>query len=270
MGEGLTYRGTTALVTGATKGLGRALAEELAARGANLVLLARSRAALDELADELRARTGVTARVIAADLTDRASRRAALAELGEQPIDLLLNNAGAGSVGPFLDTPLAEHVDSIALNVEALTELTHHVARSMRRAGTGTIVNVGSTAGYLPVPYQASYGATKAYVRSFTEALRVELRGTGVRVVAVNPGAIRTAFFDGKDVTIDPRAYDTPERVARDVLDHVRSGRAVSIPGMKANAAMIAVASLLPMRVRARVMAVLNRALGFDRLGAVE
>ncbi|GAA2676981.1 MULTISPECIES: SDR family oxidoreductase [Actinosynnema] len=264
----MTYRGTTALVTGASKGLGRALAEELAARGANLVLVARTD--LSEFADHLRATARVDVRVIAADLTDRASRRAALAELGEQPIDLLVNNAGAGSVGPFLDTALPEQVDSIALNVEALTELTHHVARSMRAAGAGTIVNIGSVAGYRPVPYQATYAATKAYVRSFTEALRVELRGSGVRVVAVNPGAISTAFFEGKEVTIDARAADTPTKVARDVLDHLRAGRAVSVPGKAVNRVMVGLLTLLPVRAAARLMAVVNRALGFDRVGGVE
>jgi len=266
-----SFQGSTVLVTGASKGLGTAYAAELARRGAHLVLVARSRDALETLAARLRAAHGVRVDVIPADLGDAESPARVVAELGERGIevDLLLNNAGLGSVGPFFDRPLAQHLLSVDVNVNGLLALTYRLGGQMLARGRGGIINVSSTAAFQPMPYQSSYAASKAFVLSFSEALAQELRGSGVAVMAAHPGAISTGFFDGTDVTIDPRAADTPERIAARTLDDFARGKQVSYPGRWFNRVITWVSRLLPRRTVASLTGALNRKLDFDRVSDV-
>ncbi|MFJ5987060.1 SDR family NAD(P)-dependent oxidoreductase [Lentzea sp. NPDC092896] len=261
-----SLNGITALVTGASKGLGRAYAVELARRGANLVLVARGTAALETLAAEVRAAHGVTAAVIGVDLADPSGPETvakAVAGLGVQ-VDLLVNNAGSGSAGRFLERPFEQSTRSVALNVGALMELTYLFGREMAARGAGGIINVGSTAAFQPMPYQASYAATKAFVLSFTEAVAEELRGSGVRVMAAHPGATDTGFFDGTTATMDPRVTDSPESVAARTLDDYTRGRVASYPGRGVNRLTTLVSRVMPRRTVTNAVAALNRKLGLD------
>ncbi|MEW2354928.1 SDR family oxidoreductase [Spirillospora sp. NPDC029432] len=262
------YRGVTALVTGASKGLGRAYALELARRGARVILLARSVGDLRELAAHIQElHGGPEVEVIAGDLAAADGPERVLRELRDRglSVDLLLNNAGMGSAGPFLTRPLEPQLRSVALNVGGLLALTHAIGTEMVARGSGGIINVSSTAAFQPMPYQAGYAATKAFVLSFTEALAEELRGTGVHVMAAHPGAIATGFFDGTSATIPPVA-DTPATVAADTLDDYARRRAVSYPGRRANRAMTWPARLLPRTVAARVAGAFNRRLGLHEV----
>jgi uncharacterized protein len=258
------YRGVSALVTGASKGLGRAYALELARRGARLILLARSEGELRELAAEIRERHGgPEAEVITGDLATPDGPERILRELRDRglTVDLLLNNAGAGSAGPFLSRPLEPQLRSIGLNVVGLVTLTHAIGAELVARGSGGIINVSSTAAFQPMPYQATYAATKAFVLSFTEALAEELRGTGVHVMAAHPGAVATGFFDGTSATIDPRMADAPDTVATRTLDDYARGRAVSYPGRAVTRAMTWPARLLPRTVVTRIAGGLTRRL---------
>lgn len=192
------YAGKVALITGASSGIGKAFAYELAARGAHLVLVARSTARLQEIADDIHARHGRTVDVIPADLiqtdaTDNLVRRLADANLR---IDVLINNAGFGTYGQFETLSTAKQCDEIQLNCVALTALTHRLLPDMLQRADAAVINVASTAAFQPVPYMATYAATKAYVLAFSEALWSECQGRGVRVLALCPGATDTAFFD--------------------------------------------------------------------------
>ena len=252
------YQGTTALVTGASKGLGRAYALELARRGARVILLARSEDDLRKLAAQI----GDRAEVIAGDLATPDGPDRIVRELRDRglTVDLLLNNAGAGSAGPFLSRPLEPQLMSVGLNIDGLLALTHAIGSDMVARGSGGIINVSSTAAFQPMPYQASYAATKAFVLSFTEALAEEVRGTGVHVMAAHPGAIATGFFDGTTATIGHGA-DTPETVAAATLDDFARRRSVSYPGRAVNRIMTWPARLLPRGATARVTRAFNRRL---------
>ncbi|MBE1878347.1 SDR family NAD(P)-dependent oxidoreductase [Myceligenerans pegani] len=269
-----TYRGTTTLVTGASRGLGAAYAAELARRGSDLVLVARSGSALDEVAARLRTAHDVAVTTIAADLADRDQVTDVVRTLDDSPstIDLLLNNAGAGAVGPFLDRALEPNQVSVDLNISALMTLTHALGRTMASRGSGGIINIASSAAFQPMPYQASYAGTKAFVLSFTEALAEELRGQGVRVMAAHPGATGTTFFDGATradgtpYTMDPRITDSADTVARRTLDDFARGRSASYPGRRLNQIASWLPRYLPRTTTARLTGKLNRTLGFDSI----
>jgi hypothetical protein len=185
-----------ALITGASMGIGEVFADALVARGYDVALVARSAQALETIAERLRSR-GARAEVIVADLADPASieRVAARAEAAFGHIDLLVNNAGFGAHGKFETLSAESAIGQIRLNVEALVALTHRLAPGMLARRSGGIINVASTAAFQPVPWMAVYGATKAFVLSFSEALAEEYRSRGVRVLALCPGATATNFF---------------------------------------------------------------------------
>jgi short-subunit dehydrogenase len=192
------YRNKTVLVTGASGGIGEAFARLLAAKGAHLVLVARSEGKLLALAAELSAGYGIRADVVAADLARPGAAREvyARAKMLGHPIELLVNNAGFATHGRFETLDLTRELEEINLNVTALVELTHAALPDLLARGSGGILNVASTVGFQPVPYMAVYGATKAFVLSFSEALWDETRGRGVTVTALCPGATETGFFD--------------------------------------------------------------------------
>ncbi|NRQ37418.1 SDR family oxidoreductase [Nonomuraea sp. NN258] len=258
------YRGITALVTGASRGIGTAYAHELAQRGANLVLLARSGEALRRVADEIRQAHQVDVIPVTADLAAPSGVTGLIAELDGQDltVDLLVNNAGAGAVGPFLNSSLQRNVSSVELNITALMRLSHVLGGRMVARAHGGIINVASTAAFQSMPYQASYAATKAFVLSFTEALAEELRDTGVRVMAAHPGATDTGFFDGTSATMNPAFTDAPEGVAAKTLDAFAKGAVNAYPGRTITRAMTWAPRLLPRATVTRLTGRLNRSLG--------
>jgi short-subunit dehydrogenase len=262
------YRDVTALVTGASKGLGRALALELARRGARPILVARSEAQLRDLAAEIRRRHGgQDAEVIVGDLIAPDGPQQILRELSDRglPVDLLVNNAGAGDAGAFLRRPLEKQLRTIDLNVNGLLALTHAIGAELVARGQGGIINVASVAGFQPMPFQATYAASKAFVLSFSEALAEELRGSGVHVMAAHPGPIDTGFFDGATATMQTGA-DTPERIAVRTLDDYAKRRPASYPGRPEYRAITWIARVLPRVAAARVAGTVNRRLRYDEV----
>jgi len=250
----IDFHGTTALVTGASSGLGAEFARQLARRGANLVLVARRADRLEELAAELRTASGITATVIAADLATARPGAALAADLASNGIvvDTLVANAGFGTFGPFDQEDPARVADEIALNVSGLVDIIHSFYPGMKERGRGALVTVASTAAYQPVPNMAVYGATKAFVLSFTEALWYEARHSGLRVLAVSPGATATEFFDvaGNGEQFGLRrvpASDVVSRAMR-ILDR-RRGPGSFVSGVGNGLAAFAAARLAPRRL---------------------
>jgi short-subunit dehydrogenase len=186
----------TALITGASGGIGEAFARHLALLGKDLILVARSGGKLEALAQEQATGHGVQTHVIAADLARPDSARALWVETERLglAVDLLVNNAGFGKGGEFTELPFGVQADMVRLNVNTLMELTHLYLPAMRDRRRGGVINLGSTASFQPVPYMAVYGATKAFVLSFSEALAEEVAADGVTVMALCPGATATGF----------------------------------------------------------------------------
>jgi uncharacterized protein len=225
-----------ALVTGASSGIGAALAHELARRGHELVLSARSLAPMEALAEELRQR-GAAATVITADLAAPGGAAALIAELGAHGIelDVLINNAGLGAFGPFERVDPVRVAEMLQVNIVALTELTQAVLPAMRARRRGKIMLVASTASFIPCPNMAVYGATKAYVRSFGEALAEELRGSGVTLNVLCPGTTATNFFDVAGGTINgvqARRMMSAADVARIGVAGMMRGERVTVAGL--------------------------------------
>jgi short-subunit dehydrogenase len=222
-----------ALVTGASMGIGEAFADALAARGYDLALVARSGEALDRIGARVRAAHGGAAHTIVADLENTAAvdavAEAVLTHFGR--VDLLINNAGYGAHGPFEALEPERNAGQIRLNVGALVALTNRFAPAMLARGSGGIINVGSTASFQPVPYMAVYGATKAFVLSFSEALAEEFRGRGVRVLALCPGATRTNFFKVAGEAAQLGRVRTAAQVVRTGLRAYDRGAAYVVDG---------------------------------------
>ena len=227
-----------ALVTGASGGIGEALARRLAARGCHLVLVARTEPALEKLAGELSAAHGLDVEVLPADLiTEEGVARveARLANEGVPPVDLLVNNAGYGSAGFFGELDPSRVAGEVRLNVLALVRLTRAAVPGMVARGGGAVLNVSSVAGLQPIPNMATYAATKAFVTSFSEALHEELRGRGVTVTALLPGFTRTGFQARSGLErsgIPDFAWMDAGRVADAGLAATDAGRAICIPGL--------------------------------------
>ncbi|HEY8478835.1 MAG TPA: SDR family oxidoreductase [Spirillospora sp.] len=228
----MRYAYRTALVTGASSGIGESFARLLAGRGTDLVIVARRADLLDRLARELVERYRVAVEVVAADLTDPARRAEVEARLRDEPVELLVNNAGHGAFGPFADVPLDDHLAQVELNVTALVRLTHAALPGMVERGRGGILNVASMAGFAPSPGSATYGATKAYVAAFSESLHAEVASKGVHVTALCPGFTRT-----QDDVPANLLWLHRDDVARAGLDAVAAGRALCIPGVQYKAA---------------------------------
>ncbi|MFI0357048.1 SDR family NAD(P)-dependent oxidoreductase [Actinomadura sp. 9N407] len=240
----------TALVTGASSGIGESFARILAGRGADLVIVARRADLLDELARELVERYRVAVEVVAADLTDPAQRGAVERRLREDPVELLVNNAGYGAFGSFAELPLDDQLREIELNVVALVRLTHVALPAMIARGRGGVLNVASMAGFAPSPGSATYGATKAYVSAFSENLHAEVAGKGVHVTALCPGFTRTDEESEAGLLWLRRAD-----VAEAGLDAVSAGRALCVPGAQYKAVLPA----LRMMPRPLLRAAANR-----------
>lgn len=228
---------TTALITGASSGIGRDLAHEHARRQGDLVLVARRRDRLETLADDLRGRHGVDVVVLAGDLTQPGAvpaLHAKVEKLGLK-VDVLVNNAGFGGLGRFVEQDADRLADMVQLNIHALTGLTHTFLPAMVARGRGRVLNVASTAAFMPGPTQAVYFATKAYVLSFTEALAVELAGTGVTATALCPGPTTTEFARRANAA-DRRMFRTATATSADVASFgyrsMEAGRTVAVHGL--------------------------------------
>jgi short-subunit dehydrogenase len=221
----------TALVTGASSGIGEQFARQLAARGRDLVLVARRADRLEALASDL----PTQAHVIACDLaTDAASLAGRVEELGVE-VDLLVNNAGFGTSGPFVENDPAREAEEVRLNCEAVVTLCHAFLPAMVERRRGGVINVASTAGMQPIPYESVYAATKAFAVSFTDALHTELRGSGVRVMSVNPGPVPTEWQQVAGYA-ENRSAPAPgeisaEQVVRESLEAWDGGKRFVIPG---------------------------------------
>jgi uncharacterized protein len=240
----------TALVTGASSGIGRSLARLLAADGCDLVLVARRGDELERLAAELTSEYGVSVATHPVDLARPDSAAALLDRLdtGRLPIDILINNAGFGMRGAFAGLPLDRQLEMIALNVTTLTLLTHRLLPGMLSRQHGGVLNVGSTAGFQPGPFMAVYYATKAYVVSFTEALAEEVTGSGVRVSCLAPGATDTGFAaeaGATDASLFRDEVMAVDEVARIGYEGWKAGKILIVPGRRNRLRALAV-RLLP------------------------
>jgi len=241
-----------ALVTGASSGIGDAIARRLAAEGSDLVVVARDTERLDRLAGELRATHGVEVEVLGADLGDPDGRSAAESRLADDaaPVDLLVNNAGFGTNGRFADLPIDREEQEVHVNVIAVQRLTSAALGPMVARGHGHVLNIASIGALYPVPGSATYGATKAFVCSFSDAVHEELRGTGVVVTSSLPGFTRTEFqersqWEGQSA-LPSFAWLTADEVARESLDGTWAGRARVVPARRYQVVTAATAPIPP------------------------
>jgi short-subunit dehydrogenase len=220
----------TALVTGASSGIGEQFARQLSERGQELILVARRTDRLERLAGELP--TG--AEVIGCDLGREAADLPGRVEALGATVDLLVNNAGFGNRGPFLETDAERDAESVRVNCEAVVVLTHAFLPGMVERGRGGVITVASTAGMQPLPYESVYAASKAFALNFSDALHTELRGSGVRILAVNPGPVPTewqqvAGYDESTNTMPGKI--SAEQVVAEALAAYDKGRRSMIPG---------------------------------------
>jgi short-subunit dehydrogenase len=238
----------TTLITGASWGIGEAFARQLAARGHNLLLVARSEDRLIALCNEVGRAANIRAEYFAVDLSQPDGPRRLFAEAQQRQlhVDLLVNNAGFGSMGDFGKLDLGNELNMIDLNVHALVELTHLFLQPMRDQKSGAIINVASTAGFQPVPFMATYAATKAFVLSFSEALWEENRAYGIKVMALCPGVTETHFFEASRMQRPPvRTAQTPEEVVDTALRALSRGKSSVVSGW-ANWLMVETERLVP------------------------
>ncbi|MCB1030031.1 MAG: SDR family oxidoreductase [Acidimicrobiales bacterium] len=253
---------TTALVTGASSGIGVELARQLAARGHGVTLVARRADKLEELATELRS-VGVRAEVIGADLSDRSQRAELPERVGELDLNvsILANNAGLSTFGSVASADPDAEMNMVEVNVTALVDLTTRFLPAMVQRGSGAILNVASTASFQPLPGQAGYAATKAFVLSYTRSLGGELRGTGVSATALCPGPVHTGFADAAGISADEAEgslpsfmWETAQAVAKCGLDALEKGHPVAIPG-PANRVAAMAAHLTPKQLLVPILA---------------
>lgn len=245
---------TTALITGASSGIGYELSKVMAEKGHNLVLVARREENLIHLAQYLKREYKVNVTVIAVDLTaaDSADHIYQRLQADHIPVDILINNAGLGSYGDFAHQSNAEIDAMITLNILALTRLTRLFVDDMIRRGLGKVVNIASVAGFLPGPYMAVYNASKAYVISFSEALRVELKGTSISVTAVCPGPTASEFHHHAGTLDLPALQRVPMmgsgQVARGTYRAMKKHRAIYVPG-RTNRLLVVILAIVPTRL---------------------
>jgi uncharacterized protein len=239
----------TALITGGTSGIGAAFARALAVRGDDLVLVARNADRLSDIATELKERYAVNVETVVADLTIRADVAGIAERLTslEQPIDMLINNAGFGVRAKLTDADTTPHEQAIDVMIMAVLMLGAAAGRTMRQRGSGTIINVSSTAGFVAM---GSYSAIKAWVTTYTEGLANELHGTGVRVTALCPGYVRTEFHERAGInmgSLPQLMWLDADRLVADCLNDAAAGKVISIPS-KRYKMMITICKHLPHR----------------------
>ena len=253
---------STAVVTGASSGIGAEIARQLAGRGLGVTLVARRVERLEALAKELADAHGIRAEVLAADLTDADARAAIPGELAGRGliVDVLVNNAGLSTVGPVHAGDRGRELAMIRTDVEAVVDLCCLFLPAMVERKRGAVLNVASTAAFQPIPGQAGYGASKAFVLSFSQGLQGELRGSGVTVTVLCPGPVKTEFdqvagFGQSFEDLAPKMMIVaPDQVAAAAVDGLDRGRSVVIPGTT-NAVLAQVARLAPRSVLVPMLA---------------
>ncbi len=249
----------TALVTGATAGLGAEFARQLAAAGDDLVLVARDSARLEVTQQKLSAEFGVDVAVLTADLTSDAGCSAVAERISDagRPVELLVNNAGVGMYRAFGAADLADEERQLDLNVRAVLRLTHAAVRSMTERGAGRILNVSSVSAFVPRGSNATYSASKAWVTMFSEALAVQLQGTGVTITAVHPGFTHTEFHERAHAdmsNVPERMWLEAEDVVREALADTAKGKPMSVPSRQYKA-LVAASRSIPRPILRRIMA---------------
>ena len=240
----------TALITGASSGIGEELARVHAQAGGDLIIVARRRQRLEQLAEELTDAYGVAVHVMAADLAKPRAAQKLFTEIEarELEVDVLINNAGFGAFGAFHESELLREQGMMQVNMVALTELTYLLVQGMVQRGNGKILNVGSVAGFFPGPLQAVYFASKAYVNSFSQALAAELKGTGVTVTVLCPGPVATEFQETSDMQ-HVKGFEfaaSGESVARRGYKAMNRGELVAFNDPKMRVLMDGVLPFLP------------------------
>jgi short-subunit dehydrogenase len=224
------------LITGASSGIGEAFARRLAGEKQNIVLVSRNQKKLHELCDELMLKHSISAHYIAIDLSESDGPQRVFEETSKHgmDVDLLINNAGFGSMGDFAELDCERELEMIRLNISALVELTHLYLKPMRDRRSGAVINVASTASFQPVPYMATYAATKAFVTSFTEAVAEENRSFGISISALCPGPTETNFFAAADaVPFAAKGMQTSEDVVEVGLRGIKKRKAKIISGFR-------------------------------------
>jgi len=225
---------TTVVITGASSGIGAELARGLARRGFPLLLVARRRERLDELANEVGEENSVAVEVMPVDLSGRTGRAKLVDRLRKEPIAGLCNSAGFGTSGVFYTLPLERESEEVILNALTLMELTHAALPGMVERGAGAVLNIASIAGFQPMPYMAVYSATKAFVQTFSEAIHEELHGTGVSVTVLCPGPVPTEWAEiaNAERFSIPLAQVSPRDVAEAAIGGMLAGRRSVVPGV--------------------------------------
>jgi uncharacterized protein len=245
------------LITGASSGIGEAFARRLAEEKHNLVLVARSEKKLRTLCDELSTKHAIKANFVAIDLIDYEADERLFKETERAglEVDWLINNAGFGSAGDFATLDLERELEIVNLNVCALVALTHRYLQPMRERKSGTIVNVSSAAGFQPVPFMATYAATKAFVTSFSEAIAEENRPFGIHVMALCPGSTKTNFFEASNIQrpIQVKGQQTVEEVVETAMNALKLGRSKVVSGW-ANYIGSIMGTLVPSAISTRVV----------------
>ncbi len=255
---------TTALITGASSGIGEALAELCAKAKFDVVITARSESKLKQLAERLAKQHGVSVHTIVNDLSEANGVQSLVSELDKNQlhIDYLINNAGLGDFGLFIDSDIDKQKQMMMLNMVALTELTHRLLPAMKAKGAGRILNVASTASFQPGPFMSVYYATKAYVLSFSEAIANELHGTGITVTALCPGPTRSGFQDAADMNksgvLKLFPMPTSEQVAEYGFKAMLKGQRVAIHG-KINWLMAQSIRFTPRRLATAVVRMISK-----------
>jgi uncharacterized protein len=252
-----------ALVTGASQGLGEVFARALAARGQNVILVARSRDKLDSLANELKRSHSILAEVLVFDLTSPSAAARIVQQVHDQNlrVNLLVNNAGFGVRGEFLKLPIARQMEMLQLNNATVVELTYSLLPSLMEHPQAGIINVSSTAGIQPIPYASLYAATKSFLMSFSLGLAEELRSRRVSVVTLCPGRILANTHTGEARNGHRKfdfVYQSPEDVVRDALESLANGGGLVIPGIL-NKVSVFAQRLIPRRTVPRLVAKMSR-----------
>lgn len=258
----MKYSGKTALITGASSGIGAAFARTLAQKGMNLILVARSERKLQALSRELQNLYGISTYAIAVDLIKEYMANYLYEETQKRrlSVDMLINNAGFSTNGSFETIDPEQDHQQVMVNVVSMVDLTHAFMPKMLAKGEGAIINVGSTTSFYPLAYQAVYGATKAFVLSFSEALWAEHHQRGIKVLALCPGATDTEFFQamGKDVSLSKHS---PQKVVNTALSALEQNRHYVIPGFRNTFESLVLPRLLPRAVIAKLVANISQQL---------